>query len=111
MKQIETVIERGGESSREAGKIFNTIAQDLGAYAGFIGELSRSVKEQLGANREVTGAIESIGSVVEDNRFTAETVTRITGDLKKEMAKLESLVGGAKSPENGKTPADRQEAS
>ena len=35
----------------------------------------------------------SIGSVVEDNRFTAEAVTRIIGDLKKEMVKLESLVG------------------
>jgi methyl-accepting chemotaxis protein len=94
VRQIETVIERGGESSREAGKIFDTIAHDVGTYASFIYELSRSVKEQLGANREVTGAIESIGSVVEDNRFTAEAVTRIIGDLKKEMVKLESLVGG-----------------
>ena len=51
------------------------------------------MKQQLGANREVTGAIESIGSVVEDNRFSAETVTRIIGDLKKELLKLESLVG------------------
>jgi methyl-accepting chemotaxis protein len=93
VKQIETVIERGGESSREAGMIFDTIARDLGSYAGFIHELSHSVKEQLGANREVTGAIESIGSVVEDNRFSAEAVTRIIGDLKKEMMKLESLVG------------------
>jgi methyl-accepting chemotaxis protein len=93
VRQIETVIERGGESSREAGLIFDTIAKDLGAYAGFIHELSRSVKAQLGANREVTGAIESIGSVVEDNRFSAEAVARIIGDLKKEMMKLESLVG------------------
>lgn len=93
VKQIETVIERGGESSREAGKIFDTIARDLGSYAGFIHELSGSVREQLGANREVTGAIESIGSVVEDNRFSAEAVTRIIEDLKKEMTKLESLVG------------------
>jgi methyl-accepting chemotaxis protein len=111
VKQIEMVIERGGESSREAGKIFDTIAHDLGAYAGFISELSRSVKEQLGANREVTGAIESIGSVVEDNRFTAETVTRITGDLKKEMLKLESLVGGKKAPEAAKLDQDETEAS
>jgi methyl-accepting chemotaxis protein len=93
VRQIEIVIERGGESSREAGEIFDTIARDLGSYTSFIHELSRSVKEQLGANREVTGAIESIGSVVEDNRFTAEAVTRIIGDLKKEMVKLESLVG------------------
>ena len=93
VRQIETVIERGGESSREAGNIFDTIAHDLGAYAGFIHELSRSVKDQLGANRAVTGTIESIGSVVEDNRFSADAVTRIIGDLKKEMVKLESLVG------------------
>ena len=93
VKQIESVIQRGGESSREAGKIFGTIARDLGAYAGFIHELSRSVKDQLGANREVTGAIESIGAVVDDNRFSADAVTHIIGDLKKEMLKLESLVG------------------
>ena len=93
VRQIETVIERGGESSREAGKIFDTISQDLGASAGFIHDLFRSVKEQLGANRAVTGTIEGIGSVVEDNRFSAEAVTRIVGDLKKEMLKLESLVG------------------
>jgi methyl-accepting chemotaxis protein len=93
VRQIETVIERGGESSREAGKIFDTIARDLGNYAGFIHGLSNSVKNQLSANREVTGAMESIGSVVEDNRFSADAVTRIIGDLKKEMLKLESLVG------------------
>jgi methyl-accepting chemotaxis protein len=93
VRQIETVIERGGESSREAGKIFDTIARDLGSYSGFIRDLSLSVKDQLGANREVTGAIESIGSVVEDNRFSAGVVTRIIGDLKKELIKLESLVG------------------
>lgn len=93
VRQIETVIERGGESSREAGKIFDTIARDLGAYAGFIHDLSLSVKDQLGANRAVTGTIESIGSVVEDNKFSAEAVTHIIGDLKKEMLKLESVVG------------------
>jgi phage host-nuclease inhibitor protein Gam len=93
VRQIESVIDRGGESSREAGAIFDTIARDLGSYAGFIHELSRSVKDQLGANREVTGAIESIGSVVEDNRFSADAVSRIIGDLKQEMMKLESLVG------------------
>jgi methyl-accepting chemotaxis protein len=93
VRQIETVIERGGESSREAGKIFDTISHDLGASAGFMHELFHSVKEQLGANRAVTGTIEGIGSVVEDNRFSAEAVMRIIGDLKKEMVKLESLVG------------------
>jgi methyl-accepting chemotaxis protein len=93
VRQIETVIERGGESSREAGKIFDTIARDLGAHAGFIHDLSLSVKDQLGANRAVTGTIESIGSVVEDNKFSAEAVTHIVDDLKKEMLKLESVVG------------------
>ncbi len=93
VRQIETVIERGGESSREAGKIFDTIARDLAAYAGFIQEMSRSVKDQLGANRAATDTIERIGSVVEDNRFSAEAVSKIIGDLKKEMTKLESLVG------------------
>jgi len=93
VKQIEGVIQTGGESSREAGKIFDTIARDLGSYAGFIHQLSMSVKEQLGANREVTDAIENIGSVVEDNRDMAESVFRIIGDLRKEMLKLESLVG------------------
>jgi hypothetical protein len=93
VRQIESVIERGGESSREAGKIFDTIARDLGAHAGFIHELSLSMKQQLGANRAVTVTIGGIGSVVEDNRFSAEAVTRIIGDLKKEMVKLESLVG------------------
>ncbi len=93
VKQIETVIDRGGESSREAGTIFDSIARDLGSYAGFIHDLSKSVKEQLGANREVTGAIENIASVVEDNRDMAESVSRIIGDLKREMLKLETLVG------------------
>jgi methyl-accepting chemotaxis protein len=91
-KQIESVIKAGGESSREAGRIFDTIARDLGSYAGFIHELSSSVKEQLGANREVKSAIENIGSVVDDNRDMAESVSRIVGDLRGEMSRLESLV-------------------
>ncbi len=92
VRQIETVIERGGESSREAGRIFATLSHDLGAHSGFIHELFRSLKEQLGANRAVTGTIEGIGTVVEGNRSSAESVTHIIGDLKKEMLKLESLV-------------------
>lgn len=93
VKQIESVIEKGGESSREAGTIFDSIARDLGTYASFVHGLSQSVKEQLGANREVTDAIESIGAVVEDNRDMAESVSKIIGDLKREMIKLEALVG------------------
>jgi len=93
VRQIETVIERGGESSREAGRIFDTLAHDLGGHAGFIHELFRSLKDQLRANRMVTGTIEGIGSVVSDNRSSAESVSRIIEDLKREMLKLESLVG------------------
>lgn len=93
VKQIESVIQAGGESSREAGKIFDSIARDLGSYAGFIHELSGSVKMQLAKNREFTNAIENIGLVVEDNRGSAESVSRIIGDLRKEMLKLETLVG------------------
>ena len=93
VRQIESVIERGGESSREAGRIFDTLAHDLGGHAGFIHQLFRSLKEQLGANRVVTGTIEGIGSVVTDNRASAESVGRIIDDLKREMLKLESLVG------------------
>jgi len=93
VKQIEGTILSGGESSREAGKIFDAIARDLGRFAGFISGLSHSAKEQLAANRGMTGAIEKIGAVVDDNRFSAEAVTRIIGDLKKEMARLETLVG------------------
>ena len=93
VKQIESVIDRGGESSREAGAIFSTIARDLGTYAGFIDGLSRSVKTQLEANREMTDAIESIAAIVQDNRDMAESVSRIVEDLKQEMLKLEALVG------------------
>lgn len=92
VKQIESVIQTGGESSREAGKIFDSIARDLGSYAGFIHQLSTSVKEQLGANRKVTDAMENIGSVVDDNRDMAESVSRIVGNLRQEMFKLEALV-------------------
>jgi hypothetical protein len=92
--QIVSVIESGGESSREAGMIFNTIAKDLGTYAGFLGDLSRSVKQQLAAHREVSGAVERIRAVVGGNTTAADTVGAITLDLQKEMLKLEALVGG-----------------
>lgn len=92
VKQIENVIQTGGESSREAGKIFDSIARELGSYAGFIHELSGSVKTQLARNREFADAIENIRSVIEDNRATAESVSRVIGNLRKEMVKLEELV-------------------
>jgi methyl-accepting chemotaxis protein len=94
VRQIVSVIDSGGESSREAGTIFNTIAKDLGTYAGFLGDLSRSVKEQLASHREVTGAVERIRAVVGGNATAAGTVSAITLDLQKEMVKLESLVEG-----------------
>jgi methyl-accepting chemotaxis protein len=94
VKQIVSVFESGGESSREAGSIFNTIAKDLGVYAGFINELSRSVKEQLGAHREVTSVIERIHAVVGRNTSAADTLGSIVLDLQKEMLKLEALVEG-----------------
>ena len=94
VRQIVSVIESGGESSREAGTIFNAIAKDLGTYAGFLNDLSRSVKEQLTAHREVTGAVERIQAVVGGNTTAADTVGEITLDLQKEMLKLEALVEG-----------------
>ncbi len=93
VKQIETVIQTGGDSSREAGRIFGSIARDLGTYAAFIRELSGSIAQLLAGNSAFTDAIENIGSVVEDNRGSAESVSRIIDDLTKEMLKLEALVG------------------
>jgi methyl-accepting chemotaxis protein len=93
VKQIVTVIDSGGESSREAGTIFNSIAKDLGTHAGFIGALAGSVKDQLGEHRAVTAAIERIRAVVARNTTAADTVGAIVLDLQKEMLKLEALVG------------------
>lgn len=93
VKQIVSVIDSGGESSREAGTIFNSIAKDLGQHAGFISALAGSVKEQLGEHRAVTTAIERIRAVVSRNTTAADTVGSIVLDLQKEMLKLEALVG------------------
>jgi hypothetical protein len=93
VRQVEGVIFSGGESSREAGKIFDTIQRDLETYAAFIRELSASVRDQLAANRELTSSMFAIGSVVGSNADAAAMVTRIIGDLKTEMIKLEALVG------------------
>ncbi len=93
VKQIVTVIDSGGESSREAGTIFNSIAKDLGTHAGFIGVLAGSVKDQLDEHRAVTTAIERIRAVVARNTTAADTVGAIILDLQKEMLKLEALVG------------------
>lgn len=92
VRQIESVIASGSESSKEAGKIFDSIARDLGNYSSFIQELYLSVKEQSNANREVTSAITNIHTVVDENMILADQVTHIVGELKNEMMKLESLV-------------------
>jgi hypothetical protein len=94
VRQVVSVFESGGESSREAGAIFNAIAKDLGMYSGFITDLSRAVKGQLAAHREVTAAIEKINAVVGGNTRAADTVGTITLELQKEMLKLEALVEG-----------------
>jgi hypothetical protein len=97
VRQVETVIFSGGESSKEAGKIFDTIRRDLGTYANFVQELAASVREQLLANREVTGAIVAIGDVVDRNLDAAGLVSRMVAELRSEMLKLEALVSEAPS--------------
>jgi methyl-accepting chemotaxis protein len=93
VRQIETVVTRGGDSSREAGTIFAAIARELGDHAGFIQDLSQTVQAQLAANREVSGTVTSIGAVVVENTGAADRVADIVASLKREMEKLESLVG------------------
>jgi ABC-type transporter Mla subunit MlaD len=93
VRQIETVITRGGDSSREAGTIFAAIARELGDHAGFIQELSQTVQTQLVANREVSGTVTSIDAVVVENTGSADRVADIVASLKQELEKLESLVG------------------
>jgi methyl-accepting chemotaxis protein len=92
VRQIETVITRGGDSSREAGGIFAAIARELGDHAGFIRELSQTVQAQLAANREVSGTVSSIDAVVVENTTAADRVADIVASLKGEMEKLEALV-------------------
>jgi methyl-accepting chemotaxis protein len=93
VRQIETVIARGGDSSREAGAIFAAIARELGDHAGFIQELSQTVQAQLAANREVSGTVSSIDAIVVENTGAADRVSDIVASLKQELEKLESLVG------------------
>jgi hypothetical protein len=94
VRQIETVITRGGDSSREAGTIFSAIARELGDHAGFIQELSQTVQAQLTANREVSGTVSSIDAIVVENTSAADRVAGAVAALKHEMEKLEALVGG-----------------
>ncbi len=93
VRQIETVITSGGDSSREAGTIFASIARDLAAHAEFIRQLVKTVQDQLAANRAVTGSLGSIAAVVVENSNAAGRVAGIIGALRKELLKLEGLVG------------------
>jgi methyl-accepting chemotaxis protein len=93
VRQIETVVTRGGDSSREAGTLFASIARELSDHAGFIQELSQTVQSQLASNREVSGTVRSIDAVVVDNTAAADRVADIVASLKRELEKLESLVG------------------
>ena len=58
VKQMEKVIYIGGESSKEAGEIFDRINSDLGQYADFVRNLNGAVQEQLGANRAVSDSLD-----------------------------------------------------
>ncbi len=91
-RQIEETIEQGGESFLEAAKVFDGIARDLTGLGSNIKDLSTSVKDQQGSGQVASSAIEGISAVVEDNRLSAEAVTRIIGDLKKQILRLEALV-------------------
>ena len=93
VRQIETVVARGGDSSREAGTLFASIARELGDHAGYIQDLSQTVQAQLAANREVSGTVRSIDAVVVENTSAADRVADIVASLKREMEKLEALVG------------------
>lgn len=93
VRQIETVITRGAESSREAGTIFAAIARELGDHALFIQELSQTAQAQLAANRQMSGTVSSIDAVVVENTGAADRVAGIVAALKQEIGKLEALVG------------------
>jgi methyl-accepting chemotaxis protein len=105
VRQVETVIFSGGESSKEAGKIFDTIRRDLGTYAAFVQELAVSIREQLTANRDMTGSMTAIGTVVDLNADAAALVSRIISDLKAEMVKLDALLGDHDIDLRGPAPA------
>ena len=94
VKKVEQVIFSGGESSKEAGKIFDRINKDLGGYSGFVQDLHHSLQNLLQANREVNQSIESIGRVILDNNQAADYVRRIVGDMKKEVTQLKTLLDG-----------------
>jgi len=103
VKQVVRVIFGGGESSKEAGKIFDRINRDLGGYSQFTNELLSAVQGQLHANREVYKSLEDIGHVTVTNSRAADYVRQVIGELKIEVAKLKTLVYG-KQIENSLLP-------
>lgn len=94
VKQVQQVIFSGGESSKEAGKIFDRINKDLSGYSNVINELHQAVQEQLKGNREVNLSIESINEITLANNKNAVLVKEIVGELKMEVVKLKALVDG-----------------
>ncbi|MBA7586479.1 hypothetical protein ES708_28481 [subsurface metagenome] len=94
VKKVQQVIFSGGESSKEAGKIFDRINKDLSGYSDVINELHQAVQEQLKGNREVNISIESINEIILANNRNADLVKEIVGELKKEVVKLKALVDG-----------------
>ncbi len=94
VKKMEKVIEVGGESSRNAGQIFDRITGDLGQYADFVSSLNAAALEQLAANRAVSDSLERIHEVTVENSKAADRVREVIGELKKEVTKLKALVDG-----------------
>jgi ABC-type transporter Mla subunit MlaD len=94
VKQMEKVIVIGGESSNEAGEIFDRINKDLSQYADFVRSLNMAVQEQLAANRSVSDSLDKIHDVTLDNSKAADRVRDVIGELKKEVSKLKALVDG-----------------
>jgi uncharacterized coiled-coil DUF342 family protein len=94
VKQMEKVILVGGESSNQAGEIFERINRDLGSYADFVRGLNTAVQEQQAANRAVSESLDKIHAVTLENSKAADRVREVIGELKKEVSKLKDLVDG-----------------
>jgi methyl-accepting chemotaxis protein len=94
VKQMEKVIDVGGESSNRAGEIFEHINTDLGHYADFITGLNTAVQDQQAANRAVSESLEKIHAVTLENSKAADRVREVIAELKKEVSKLKDLVDG-----------------
>jgi methyl-accepting chemotaxis protein len=94
VKQMEKVILVGGESSNQAGEIFERINRDLSSYADFVRGLNTAVQEQQAANRAVSESLDKIHAVTLENSKAADRVREVIGELKKEVSKLKDLVDG-----------------